>query len=161
MQRVMFFQNDWIEAVKHTLLPNTAFIISLGVQSNQQQTSYMVYTAGTVIVENADKSFVLVRNAGDTTDSSVINDTSQYLTVETEDEVAEFFCVSKKSKEKVDRIEHRLNAGDVVTAANNLVFVAIGDVVINGKDVAGPQFFDNASGATITAVSNAFVAEVF
>ncbi len=161
MRRIMFFQNDWLEAVRHTLIPNTAFIISLGVQSNLDQTSYLLYTAGTVTVENADKSFVLVRTAGDTTDTSIINAAPQYLTVETEDEVAEFFCVSKKSKEKVDRIEHRLNAGDAVTTTNNLVFVAMGNVIINGEDVAGPQFFDNASGATITAVSNAFVAEVF
>ena len=155
-----FYINDWFVALKYTLTPTGAFTVESSSASNQNQASYMVYTVGAVTIENINKSFVYTRNAGETTDTSAVDNMPEFFTLETESPYAEFFCLSKLSQEKIIRVEHRLNAGDLITVGANLIFVAMGNVVVNGADISGANVFDNASGAVVTAKTNAFVIEI-
>jgi hypothetical protein len=156
-----FYTNESFYFTQYTIKKDTAFVSENLSNSNQNQAHYLVYTKGAIKFSNIDNTFNLIRRAGETTNTSTIINLPSVLSVEPVDEDSTFFCITKTTRGVVDRIEHRISSGNTFTPVNNLIFLAIGEVIVDGESISAPKVLNNISKSTIAVVQNSLIIEVF
>lgn len=160
MNTSIFYRGNKFIVLKHTLTKDTAFICNYSAINNTVQSSYIVYTRGTINCSNVDGSFNFSRTSGDTTDTSEAVDIPHHLAFETPDDVAEFFCISKYNYDPVIRSAIKLNNNELHEANSTMVFLAAGTVVVDGNEIAAPNMIELSSTKTIRTKDSSWIIEL-
>lgn len=156
--------NDGVyDIVRYAARDGEVFSVALqGVSSNAEINKYLVYVKGSIIVRDKDGNIVLVRNEGDTTDSSQVEIPEGIYLFEADGELSEFYSVSKMDGSMVVRKENRIPENEELQVAeDSLVFLAIGSIINgNGDEVVAPACFNVQAGGTIMAMSQTLLIEL-
>jgi hypothetical protein len=156
-----FYTNDSFYFTQYTIKKDTAFVSENLSNSNQNQAHYLVYTKGAVKFSNIDNTFNLTRQAGETTNTTVVINMPNVVSVEAVEEDSTFFCITKTTRGVVNRIEHRISSGNTFIPNNNLIFLAIGEVSINGEILFAPKVLNNTPKDTMVTTKDSLIIEVF
>ena len=146
--------------MRHLLTKDTAFISMFSADNNTTQSSFVVYTRGTIKYYNADNSFTLIRTAGDTTDTSAAYDIPTHVAAETDDVEAEFFCITKLNSISITRTSYQLNPYQEHLSSTDIIFLANGTVTVNSTEFAAPAVIETLTGTNILANQAAWIIEL-
>ena len=156
--------NDGVyDVVRYAARDGEVFSIALrGVSSNAEINKYLVYVTGTIIVRDTEGNTVLIRNEGDTTDSSHVEIPEGVYLFEADGELSEFYSVSKMDGTAVIRKENRMQENEELQITeDSLVFLAIGTIINgNGDEVVAPACFSAVAGDTILTTSQTLLIEL-
>lgn len=158
------FYNDGVFDIAHySAKDGEVFSVNLqGVINNTDINKYLVYATGSIIVRNQADEVVLVRNAGDTTDSSLVEIPEGIYFFEADGLLSEFYSITKVDATAVIRTEHRLlTDGEVNVTEGCLSFLAIGSILDGtGEEVTAPAYLTTTTGDLILATSESLFIEL-
>lgn len=161
--RKPFYNNGVFDIAQYSAKDGEVFSITLqGVTDNTGINKYLVYTTGSIIVRNQQDEIVLVRNTGDTTDSSLVEIPEGLYFFEADGIKSEFYSITKVDGTAVLRTEQRLaiNAEHTVTVPG-LAFLAVGSVIdSNGDELVAPCHVTTLTGDTFLATSESLFIEL-
>lgn len=160
MNTSIFYTGNSFIVLRLSLTKDSAFISDYSANNNSTQSSFIVYTQGSINYSNADGSFKLTRTVGDTTDTTVAFDIPSYLAMETDDDTAEFFCISKYNHVPVIRASYQLEANQQHQGNTDIVFLATGAVNIAGVETTAPAVLENTLGTNIIATEPTWIIEL-
>lgn len=156
--------NDGVyDIVRYAARDGEVFSVALqGISSNAEINKYLVYVKGSIIVRDKDGNIVLVRNEGDTTDSSRVEIPEGIYLFEADGELSEFYSVSKMDGTAVIRKENRMQENEELQITeDSIVFLAIGTIINgNGDDVVAPTCFSAKAGDTVMTMSQTLLIEL-
>lgn len=163
--RKPFFSDETrqIDIAYYAAKDGEVFSLSLrGISESSQTDKYIVYTKGAVIMRDVNDNVIVTRAAGDTTDSTVFTVEEGTYFFETDDDMSEFYSVTKRDRSKVNRTEHRLPVdGEHTFEQAGLVFLAIGGVLNeNGDEIVGPVAFEVKEGESVNATMDSLLIEL-
>lgn len=161
--RKPLFNNGVIDVVRYAARDGEVFSLNLqGVSSNAEINKYIVYVNGSIIVKDIDDNVVLVRNTGDTTDSSQVSLNEGIYLFEADGELSEFYSVSKMDATAVLRKEFRLDEdAEHQVTEDSVIFLAIGSIINgDGEEVVAPACFNASAGDTILTTAQTLLIEL-
>jgi hypothetical protein len=160
MNTSIFYKANSILILRFTLTRNDAIIGNYSADNNTAQSSYIVYTKGSINYSNADGSFTLTRTVGDTTDTSEAYSIPTHLAMETNDAEAEFFCINKSNRIPVTRTSYQLDTNQEHLSTSDTIFLANGTVTINSTEFTAPAVIETSAGSNILATQAAWIIEL-
>jgi hypothetical protein len=160
MNTSIFHKANSMIILRFTLTRNDAIISNYSANNNTTQSSYIVYTKGSIQYSNIDGSFTLTRTVGDTTDTSEAYSIPVHLAMETNDAEAEFFCISKFNQMPVTRTSYQLDTNQEHLSTTDTIFLANGTVTVNSSEFTAPAVIETSAGTNILATQSSWIIEL-